>query len=54
MSQAHAIGVMDRLASQTWHFLRACYDRKIRVDEDAITTQLLIARCPPAFSSGRV
>lgn len=43
MSHAHAIGVMDQLASQTWHLLRACYDRKIRVDEDAITTQLLIA-----------
>ena len=43
MSHAHAVAVLDQLASQTWRLLRACYDRGIRIDEDAITTQLLIA-----------
>src|SRR5688500_1888882 len=32
----------DQLAVQTWHSLRQCHDLKIRLDEDAITTQLLV------------
>lgn len=43
MSTSHGVAVMDQLAEQTWHLLRQCHDHKIRLDEDAITTQLLLA-----------
>lgn len=43
VSRLHARKVMDQLATQTWHSLRECYDLRIRLDEDAITTQLLVA-----------